>query len=112
VESFATELLQVKDSLDLAANVDLEGQQGDVVKGMSEGLSLTLKQLDSVFEKFGIETVSPETGDKLNPELHQAMALQPSDEVAANHILNVIQKGYSLNGRLLRPAMVIVAKAP
>ena len=112
VEGFATELLQVKDSLDLAANVSLDDSQDDVVKGMAEGLSLTLKQLDSVFEKFGVETITPENGEKLNPELHQAMALQPSDEVEANHILSVIQKGYTLNGRLLRAAMVIVAKAP
>ncbi|MFT5112455.1 MAG: molecular chaperone GrpE [Parasphingorhabdus sp.] len=112
VEAFATELLQVKDSLDLAANVSLDDSQDDVVKGMAEGLSLTLKQLDGVFEKFGIQTVSPAAGDKLNPELHQAMVLQPSTDVEPNHILNVVQKGYTLNDRLLRAAMVIVAKVP
>ena len=112
VEGFASELLQVKDSLDLAANVDLGDRDDDVVKSMAEGLTLTLKQLDGVFEKFGIATVEPEPGEKLDPELHQAMALQPSDSVSPNHILNVIQKGYTLNGRLLRAAMVIVAKAP
>ena len=64
------------------------------------------------FEKFSISAVIPETGEKLNPDLHQAMTLQESSEVEANHVLSVIQPGFTLNERLLRPAMVIVAKAP
>ena len=110
LEKFATELLAVKDSLDQAAQVDLEHQAGEqLIEKMSEGLTLTLKQLDSVFERFQIEVVRPEAGDTLDPELHQAMTRQPSDEVMANNILSTLQAGYTLNGRLLRPAMVIVS---
>ena len=110
LEKFASELLAVKDSLDQAAQVDLEQNAGEqLIKQMSEGLALTLKQLESVFERFQIEIVKPEAGDSLDPELHQAMTRQPSDEVDANNILASIQAGYTLNGRLLRPAMVIVS---
>lgn len=112
VEGFAGEMLQVKDSLDLAANVSLEGIDEPVVQNMHEGLALTRRQLDAVFEKFGIEAVEPAAGDKLNPELHQAMSMQESAEVAPGHIVHVVQKGFTLNQRLLRPAMVIVARAP
>ena len=76
---------------------------------MSEGLALTLKQLGDVFERFKIEVVNPEAGDVLDPELHQAMTRQPSDEVDANNIVSTLQTGYTLNGRLLRPAMVIIS---
>ncbi len=113
LEKFASELLAVKDSLDQAAQVDLEQHASEqLIEKMSEGLSLTLKQLESVFERFQIEEVRPEAGDALDPELHQAMTRQPSDEVAANNILACIQAGYTLNGRLLRPAMVIVSSGP
>ena len=111
LEGFASELLNVRDSLDLARSVDLEGAEG-VVERMVEGLELTLRQLDSAFERFSIFEVSPEVGDKLDPESHQAMTLAPSGEVEPNHICQVIQKGYRLHDRLLRPARVIVAKAP
>lgn len=111
LESFAGELLTVRDSLGLARAVDLTG--GDnLVEQMTEGLELTLKQLDAAFERFSVFEVSPEVGDKLDPESHQAMSLVESTDVAPNHICQVVQKGYRLHGRLLRPAMVIVAKAP
>ena len=110
LEKFASELLSVKDSLDQAAKVDLEHQAGEqLIEKMSEGLTLTLKQLDSVFERFKIEEVRPGAGDTLDPELHQAMTRQPSNEVTANNIVSTLQAGYTLNGRLLRPAMVIVS---
>jgi molecular chaperone GrpE len=112
LEGFASELLAVKDSLDLAASVELGERDDPLVANMHEGLSLTRRQLDKVFEKFGIATLDPATGEKLNPDLHQAMSRQESAEVAPNHILQVIQKGFTLNDRLLRPAMVIVARAP
>ena len=111
LEGFASELLNVRDSLDLAKSVDLDGAEG-VVERVVEGLELTLKQLDSAFERFSVFEVSPEVGDKLDPESHQAMTLAPSSDVAPNHICQVIQKGYRLHDRLLRPARVIVAKAP
>ena len=111
LEGFAGELLNVRDSLGLARAVDLTG--GDnLVEQMTEGLELTLKQLDAAFERFSVFEVSPEVGDKLDPESHQAMSLVESTDVAPNHICQVVQKGYRLHGRLLRPAMVIVAKAP
>jgi len=110
LESFARELLLVKDSLDQASQVDLSSNVTEqLIEQMSEGLNLTLKQLNSVFERFNIEVVAPEAGDSLDPELHQAMTKQPSDEVDANNIVSTIQTGYTLNGRLLRPAMVIVS---
>ena len=111
LEGFASELLNVRDSLDLARSVDLDGAEG-VVGRVVEGLELTLRQLDSAFERFSIFEISPEVGDKLDPGSHQAMTLAPSTEVEPNHICQVIQKGYRLHDRLLRPARVIVAKAP
>ncbi len=111
LEGFAGELLNVRDSHGLARTVNLTG--GDnLVEQMIEGLELTLKQLDAAFERFSVFEVSPEVGDKLDPESHQAMSLVESTDVAPNHICQVVQKGYRLHGRLLRPAMVIVAKAP
>ena len=111
VEGFAAEVLSVRDSLELAHATELSDEDTGIVGKMKEGLDLTLKQLDTVFEKFGIRAVEPAPGDKLDPEKHQAMTLQESDSIAPNHIITVIQKGYSIHDRLLRPAMVIVAKA-
>ena len=110
IEGFASELLAVKDSLDLAEQVELSEDNKDVIGKMQEGLSLTLRQLQTVFEKFSIEIIAPEKGEKLNPEMHQAMTVQPSDEVEPNCVLEIIQKGYKLHDRLLRPAMVIIAR--
>ena len=109
VERFAKELITVVDSLELG----LQAISGDSeeVKKFREGTELTLKQFESAFTKANIEVVNPQ-GQSFNPEHHQAMAMQPSAEVAPNNVLTVFQKGYLLNGRLLRPAMVIVAKAP
>ena len=112
VEGFASEALSVKDSLELARAIDVDDQDTGLVEKMKEGLDLTLKQLDSAFGKFGIQVIEPESGEKLNPELHQAMSTQESSQIAPNHIVSVIQKGYSIHDRLLRPAMVIVAKSP
>ncbi len=113
LEGFAKELLQVKDSLDQAAEVNLEeGSNEQLVKQMNEGLVLTTKQLATIFEKFHIEEINPEQGDSVDPELHQAMTMQPSNEVDANKIITAIQKGYQLNARLLRPAMVVVSNGP
>jgi molecular chaperone GrpE len=109
VESFAAEALLVRDSLELARAVEIGEQDEGAVAKMKEGLDLTLKQLDSTFEKFGIRVVDPAPGDKLDPTQHQAMTVQPSDDVAPNHIVIVIQKGYAIHDRLLRPAMVVVA---
>ncbi|HID83502.1 MAG TPA: nucleotide exchange factor GrpE, partial [Thiotrichales bacterium] len=77
---------------------------------IKEGMELTLKMLNDVFEKFGIEVVNPE-GEKFNPEHHQAMSMQENAELEPNTVMAVMQKGYLLNGRLIRPAMVMVSKA-
>ncbi len=112
IERFAAEMLAVKDSLDLARSVELGENDSPAVAQMLEGLELTLKQMGSVFDRFAIREVAPEKGEKFDPELHQAMTTQPSEDVEPNHVLSVMQKGYTLNDRLLRPAMVIVAARP
>mgnify|MGYP001157016936 FL=1 len=112
VEGFARELLGVRDSLDLARGVDLSTGDSDVAEKVVEGLDITLKQLDSLMEKFSIQAVEPEVGEKLDPELHQAVSTVETDEVEPNCIHQRIQTGYRLHDRLLRPAMVIVAKPP
>lgn len=109
IERFATELLAVRDSLDLALQVDLQ-EAGEALKKMHEGIELTLRQLDTVFQRFSISPIDP-AGEKFDPEKHQAMSMVETDELEPNHIVTVVQKGYLLHDRLLRPAMVIVAKA-
>lgn len=105
VEKFANELLQVKDSLELGLNAE----DIDVAK-LHEGTEMTLKILSNVFEKFSIEEVNP-LGEAFDANLHEAMTMQESAEHEPNTVLTVVQKGYTLHGRLIRPAMVIVAKA-
>ncbi len=107
LEDFAKALLPVKDSLEMG--LAASDQQTDVAK-LKEGVDLTLKMLGSVMGKFGIQEINPQ-GEKFNPDLHEAMAMQPSNEVAPNTVLHVVQKGYLLHERLVRPAMVMVAKA-
>lgn len=112
VEGFASEMLAVRDALDIARSLEIAEDDAGAVAKMKEGLDLTLRQMDSAFSKFLIEAVDPQTGDKLDPERHQAMTTQESGKVPPNHIIAVIQKGYTIHGRLLRPAMVVVAKKP
>ena len=111
IESFAGETLSVRDSLELASAIEISDEDSGVVNKIKEGVDLTLKQLDKVFGQFGIKSIEPEPGDKLDPDRHQAMSIQESPDIEPNHIVAVIQKGYSIHDRLLRPAMVIVAKA-
>ncbi len=108
LEKFAKELLTVLDSLELGIQA-ASSDHPEVVK-LREGSELTKKQLESVFSKFNIEVIDP-LGQPFNPELHQAMSTQPSSDVEPNTVINVFQKGYLLNGRLIRPAMVVVSKA-
>ena len=108
IEKFVAELLPVKDSLEMGLNASAESS-GEVDK-IREGVELTLKMLADVFEKFGIEAVNPE-GEKFNPEHHQAMSMQENNDVEPNTVIGVMQKGYLLNDRLVRPAMVMVSKA-
>ena len=106
LERFAAELLPVKDSMEMGL-----GAAGDEagVEQIREGMELTLKMFNGVLEKFGVEEISPH-GEAFNPEYHQAMSMQEDPNFTAGTVLTVVQKGLSLNGRLVRPAMVIVAK--
>jgi molecular chaperone GrpE len=110
IERLATEMLAVRDSLELARTVDIGQENQNALAKMHEGLDLTLKLMDSVFEKFSLSVINPEH-EKFDPEKHQAVGMVESEQVPAGHVVQVVQKGYLLHDRLLRPAMVIVAKA-
>ena len=107
IERFAQELVTVGDALEagISAGVATPGP------AMLEGAQATLRQLHRAFEKAGIKIIDP-AGQPFDPEWHEAMVAQESRDAPANTVLTVIQKGYSLNGRLLRPARVIVSKSP
>jgi len=107
LDGFVKELLLVRDSLELGYAAAV-APDADVVK-LREGTELTLKQLGDVMSKFGVERVHPE-GEPFNPEFHQAMTVQPRADVPPNTVTSVIQSGYLLNGRLMRPALVMVSK--
>ncbi|MGC6387914.1 nucleotide exchange factor GrpE [Ewingella sp. S1.OA.A_B6] len=108
LEKFSSELLPVIDNLERA--LDLADKSNGELAGMIEGVELTLKSLLDAVQKFGMEVVS-DIHVPFNPELHQAMTLMESEDLEPNHVMMVMQKGYRLNGRLLRPAMVAVSKA-
>jgi molecular chaperone GrpE len=103
VERFSGEMLAVMDSLQAGLAVETEN-----VESFKSGMELTLKQLTSVFEKFKIVEINP-VGEKLDPHKHQAIGMMDSDE-PANTVVSVMQKGYTLNERVLRPALVMVSK--
>ncbi len=106
LERFVNELLPVKDSLEMGLAA---GGGEEALAKMKEGMELTLKMLGAAIAKFGVEEVAP-LGQPFNPELHQAMTMQNSAEHPANHVMAVLQKGYTLNQRLVRPALVVVSK--
>jgi len=106
LEKFATELLSVVDNLERAIGaIDAED---DSQKAVAEGLELTLKTFVDVLIKRSVEPVDPE-GQPFDADLHQAVSMVPNAEVEPNTVINVFQKGYTLNGRLIRPAMVVVS---
>jgi len=107
LESFGRDLLAVKDSLEMCLSA---GESADA-KSLLEGSEATLKLLAVTLERFGISEVDP-AGEPFDPEYHEAMTMQPSADAEPGSVLTVIQKGYTLNGRLLRPARVIVAAEP
>jgi molecular chaperone GrpE len=107
LEKFAVDLLPVKDSLEMGISA-AQGESVDPVK-LKEGTSLTLKMLGDVMERFGIVEIDPQ-GQRFNPEFHEAMSIQTRTDVEPNTVVTVVQKGYTLNDRLIRPAMVIVAQ--
>lgn len=111
IERFAGELLAVRDSLELARTVDIQLENQTALAKMHEGLDLTLKLMDDAFRKFSLVAIDPK-GAKFDPTRHHAISMVESGEVPPNHVLNVMQKGYLLHDRVLRPAMVVVARAP
>jgi molecular chaperone GrpE len=108
LDKFVGELLTIWDSLELG----LQAAQNDEadVASLREGTGLTVKMFGDVMEKFNVERINPE-GESFNPEFHQAMSMVPNAEMAPNTVMAVMQKGVSLNGRLIRPAMVVVSQA-
>ncbi|NLY13011.1 MAG: nucleotide exchange factor GrpE [Gammaproteobacteria bacterium] len=109
LEKFATDLLAVVDSLE--RGIEVSDPADEKIRPMREGMELTFKLFLDTMKRFQIERLDPQ-GEPFNPEQHQAMAMEESTHVEPNSVLKVFQCGYSMNGRLLRPAMVVVSKAP
>jgi len=107
IERFAAELLDARDSLELG----IAAGAGADASRLLEGMQATLRLVDKAFEKSGLSLVDP-AGQPFDPEFHEAMATQPTAEQAPGTVMAVVQKGYLLNGRLLRPARVLVAREP
>jgi len=105
IEGFASALLSVKDSLDAALTVE-----NTSIESFKEGVEITARQLDGVFEKFSIRAIDP-LGQKFDPHQHQAIG-QLESQAEPNTVVSVLQKGYLLHDRVLRPALVMVSKAP
>jgi molecular chaperone GrpE len=103
LEQFGKDLLAVKDSLEMGLAVE----NADA-KSLRDGSKATLKMLAASLERFGIVEIDP-AGEPFDPEFHEAMTMQPAPDAEPGSVVTVVQKGYTLNGRLLRPAMVIVA---
>jgi molecular chaperone GrpE len=107
LEKFINELLPVLDSMELGLNAS---DNIEDVSSLREGMELTMKMFCSSLEKSGVSPVDPQKGDKFNPDLHEAVNMQEVDDAESGTVVTTLQKGYELNGRLIRPAMVIVAK--
>lgn len=106
LEKFSGELLSVVDNLERA--IDAIDESNESQKSVAEGLELTLKTFIEVLAKYNVEAVEPE-GQPFDADLHQAVSTVPNKDVEPNTVINVFQKGYTLNGRLIRPAMVVVS---
>lgn len=108
VEKFVKEMLPVADSLEKA----LETMRSEGIDDVHlEGVQMTLDMQRSAFEKAGVEMMDPQ-GEPFDPQFHEAMTMVPNPDVEPNTVIDVMQKGYLLNGRVVRPAMVVVSKAP
>lgn len=106
LERFVSELLPVLDSMELGINAS---QSAEDIDSLREGMDLTLKMLFDRMGKFGVKTIDP-AGEKFDPEWHEAVSIQELEGSEPGQVVTVMQKGYELNGRLVRPAMVVVAK--
>ncbi|MGD8416098.1 MAG: nucleotide exchange factor GrpE [Pseudomonadales bacterium] len=114
LEKFASDLLPVLDSLEKAvesAQLGAEATDAAAANAIAQGVSLSLKLFHDVLEKAGINRIHP-VGEPFDPRLHEAMSMLEHPEAEPNSVLEVMQPGYTLNGRLVRPAMVVVSKAP
>lgn len=109
LERFSVDLLPVVDNLERALAAVTE-QKDEQTRALSEGVELTLKGFLEILAKFNIQQIAPQ-GEPFDPQLHQAVATVPNPQVEPNTVIEVMQKGYSLNGRVIRPAMVVVAKS-
>lgn len=109
LERFASDLLPVMDNMERA--LELADKDNEALTSLLEGIELTHKTMKSTMEKFGLKELNPQ-GEVFNPDFHQAMAIQESADHEPNTVMVVMQKGYELNGRVVRPAMVMVSKAP
>jgi molecular chaperone GrpE len=109
LEKFAGELLPVADNLERA--LQMADTENESLKPMIDGVDITLKSFFGTIDKFGLKVIDPQ-GEAFNPEQHQAMSMQENADLPANTVMAVMQKGYEINGRLLRPAMVMVSRAP
>lgn len=109
LERFAGDLLPVVDNLERA--LEAVNQDDESLKPILEGVELTRKSLLDTLAKYNVEVVDPQ-GEPFDPQFHEAMAMVPNPDAEPNSVIDVMQKGYTLNGRLLRAAMVAVAKAP
>ncbi|HET8731563.1 MAG TPA: nucleotide exchange factor GrpE [Moraxellaceae bacterium] len=108
LEKFAGSLLEVVDNLERA--LESTSDDNEATRGLMEGVSLTYKQLVNTLKRFSVEPMEP-MGQPFNADLHQAVSMQPAPDVAPNTVTAVLAKGYTISGRLLRPAMVVVASA-
>jgi molecular chaperone GrpE len=108
LERYVSELLPVCDSMEMGVQAAANTQD---VAAMREGLELTLKMLTEAFSRTGVEPVIPAAGERFDPEFHQAMGMEESAECPPGSVVRVMQKGYRLNDRLLRPALVVVARS-
>jgi len=109
LEKFANDLLAIVDSLE--RGIEMADVNDESIRPMREGMELTYKLFLDTLKRFQVERIEP-LGEPFNPELHQAMAMEESTQAEPNSVLKVFQCGYSINGRLLRPAMVVVSQAP
>jgi molecular chaperone GrpE len=107
LDKFVAELLPICDSLELGLSAAHKDEA--TLETVREGMDMTLKMLLGNIGKLGLEQINPE-GEAFNPDLHQAVSMQPADGVEANQVISVMQKGYAFNGRVIRPAMVVVSQ--
>ena len=108
LERIMKDLLQVRDSLELGLETDSESATAEHLR---EGQALTFKMLDKVLQDHDLELIDP-VGAAFNPDFHQAMTVLPSEEFEENSVMEVLQKGFKLHDRLIRPAMVVVSRKP